>query len=36
VIDPGTREEDRGLSRRVSFRVITNAEVQIRKIIDPD
>jgi outer membrane protein OmpA-like peptidoglycan-associated protein len=36
VLDADNREEDRSLSRRVSFRVITNAEVQIRKIIDPD
>ncbi len=36
MLDSGSREENQALSRRVSFRVITNAEVQIRKIIDPD
>lgn len=35
VLDPVTMAEDKELSRRVSFRVITNAEVQIRKIIRP-
>lgn len=32
----GTVEEDKVASRRVSFRVITNAETQIRKIIEDD
>lgn len=36
VLDAGTGDENRDLSRRVSFRVITNAEVQIRKIIRPE
>jgi outer membrane protein OmpA-like peptidoglycan-associated protein len=30
----GTDEEDKAASRRVTFRVITNAETQIRKIIE--
>ncbi len=36
IIDPKNGGENRELSRRVSFRVITNAEVQIRKIIRPE
>lgn len=34
VTKEGTEDEDREASRRVSFRVITNADTQIRKILE--
>lgn len=34
IVSPDTKEEESALSRRVTFRVITNSELQIRNIIE--